>query len=124
MHDLLCLKNSVAIVTGASGGIGCTVASVLIEHGAFCLLHDVSPLISTLEKSVTESRAKFLQGDLCDDQTIDEIFDSARAIHRPVTILINCAGLYERWDFMSLPQLVLERTMRLNANGNYSALDK
>ncbi|WP_165786435.1 SDR family oxidoreductase [Methylomonas sp. Kb3] len=117
MDKLLSMKNRVAIVTGASGGIGNAVTSVLIRQGAFCLLSDNVPPTLEQKKLIASESAQFLQGDLSEEKTINEIFDSVKTLlNRPADLLINCAGLYERWDLLCLPNSVLETTMRLNVN--------
>lgn len=120
MDKVLSMKNRVAIVTGASGGIGNAVASVLIRQGAFCLLSDSAPPTFEQKESLSSGNAQFLQGDLGEEQTLNEIFESVKnLLNRPADLLINCAGLYERWDLLCLPNSVLEQTMRLNINAPF-----
>ncbi|TKD50527.1 SDR family NAD(P)-dependent oxidoreductase [Sphingomonas baiyangensis] len=81
-----------ALVTGGGSGIGATVARALAAEGA-------SVTIVGRRREALESVADGIAGaavavaDVTDRAAVDAAFDTARAAHGPVTILVNNAGV-------------------------------
>ncbi len=93
MHDLSSWTDSVALVTGASAGIGASIVRKLHAAGlrvAFCARR--VDRIEALEAELGE-RAWAIPCDLRDEASIDSMFDAIRARWGGVTVLVNNAGL-------------------------------
>jgi NAD(P)-dependent dehydrogenase (short-subunit alcohol dehydrogenase family) len=97
----------VAVVTGASSGIGRRTAELLAERGA---------------RVVTFARsAGTVTGDVADPEAIERLFAETEARFGPCEILVNCAGMI---DPAPLVQTSLERWQRMfdvNVHGVFLA---
>jgi NAD(P)-dependent dehydrogenase (short-subunit alcohol dehydrogenase family) len=107
------LTGKVAVVTGASRGIGKGTALALAEHGATVYVtgRTVSPgghaLPGSLEETVAEVNARGGRGvavamDLLDDAQIAAVFEQVRRDERRLDVLVNNA--------MSIPDSMTRRT--------------
>jgi 3-oxoacyl-[acyl-carrier protein] reductase len=87
------LAGRVALITGASGGIGGAIARAL--HGAGChtvLTGTRAELLEKLRAELVE-RASVAVADLSDPAAPDRLMEAAEAQAGPVDILVNNAGL-------------------------------
>jgi 2-deoxy-D-gluconate 3-dehydrogenase len=110
------LDGKVAIITGATSGIGRTAAIGLAEFGA-----DVVVLGKTQnpEEIANEIRAigrKSLafQGDICDTGFVDETVKEILTHWGRMDILLNSAGITFRAPAASFPEAVWDRVVDLN----------
>ena len=93
---ILSLKNAVAVVTGAAGGIGGAIALSLARRGCHLALADykAEPLKKTAEAAracgVEVSEHVF---DIADARAIAALPQVVQARHGRVTVLVNCAGV-------------------------------
>ena len=93
------LSGKVAIVTGASKGIGAEVAKALAAEGASVLVNYSSSRAGA-EKVVewiqrTGAKAVAVQGDMRNEEDIRRMFAEAKKSFGRVDILVNNAGVYE-----------------------------
>jgi NAD(P)-dependent dehydrogenase (short-subunit alcohol dehydrogenase family) len=93
------LHGKVALVTGASGGIGRVLASALAEAGAAVALHGQSS--EKLEEARHEikelgANAAAFTADLSDVEACKNLVAQVRERSGRVDILVNCAGLNRR----------------------------
>lgn len=108
------LKNKVAIVTGASSGIGASIAQVLSSHGVKVVLsgRNESRLNDTAQRIQKAGNAdvETLAVDITDKQDVERLVQTAKDKFGRVDILINSAGQMlssaitdgdvEAWDAM------------------------
>ena len=118
------LSNDLALVTGATGGIGSASAHALAQLGCSIAVHyyqaaeDAEKLVKALKTQYPEVRAQAFQADL-------SLYDDTRRLHREVTsalgdptILFNNAGTnsgvkgVQKLDEVDIE--VFERTWRAN----------
>ena len=90
-------NGKVAIVTGASAGIGAAIAKALVENGIKVIgcarnLQKMEELASTLTPKGVGS-FKPVQCDVKKEEDILEVIDIARKEYKGLHILINNAGL-------------------------------
>src|SRR5712691_2179 len=93
------LEGKVAVVTGASKGIGASIAKALAEEGASVIVN-YSSSKQDAERVVAEissrgGRAIAVQGDVSKPTDIERLFSAARRSFDRLDILVNNAGTYE-----------------------------
>jgi len=94
--DLFDLTGRVALVTGASSGIGARFAQVLAEAGALVVLVARRPdRLDAVAARIAKAGGKALPvaADVRDRAAMVAAFDAAQAAFGPVDILINNAGV-------------------------------
>ena len=96
--DKLNLTGRVAIVTGASRGLGAAMAIGLAEAGAdLVVVASSARLQETVDKIKNLGRRCIgVQADLINTKAIPQIIDAAVAEYGRIDILINCAGIIRR----------------------------
>lgn len=112
-------KNSYAIVTGASSGIGYQYARVLAEKGYNLLI------ISNVEDELQEKKqqleqdfpivVKALTRDLGIPEAAKELYDWCKIQNIEVEVLINNAGVYHDRDFLADSEAFNEMIINLHA---------
>ncbi|WP_316825495.1 glucose 1-dehydrogenase [Pedobacter miscanthi] len=93
------LENKVAVVTGASKGIGADIAKSLAAEGAAVIVNYASSKEGA-EKVVSEivaagGKALAIQGDVSKKADVERLFEETTAAFGTVNILVNNAGIYE-----------------------------
>ena len=86
------------LVTGASGGIGSTIARRFAEAGASLLMHyrnDSADFLQIKEKlfSVTKGFVEVVFADLSDTQELQSVIPDILEHHGPIDVLINNAAV-------------------------------
>jgi len=95
------LQGRVAVVTGASGGIGTATAVELARLGADIVLSDVRPAV--VEDAVRKQggRVVVVDADLQREESAAAIFDAAERALGPVSVLVNNATGWSHQDTFS-----------------------
>lgn len=90
------LKNQVAVVTGALGGLGRELVTILVDAGAHVVLVDThEKKLKEFSKQI-DSTGKIIFAQVCDVTQKSSILKLIAAIHRKfkaIDILVNCAGI-------------------------------
>jgi 3-oxoacyl-[acyl-carrier protein] reductase len=115
------LANKVAVVTGASKGIGAGIAKALAAEGASVVVNYASSKEGA-DKVVAEIKAKggnavAVQGDVSKQEDITRLFAETKKVFGRLDTLVNNAGVY---SFTSLEQVSAEdfhRSFNLNVLG-------
>src|SRR4051812_38780068 len=91
------MTNRVAIVTGASGGIGRAVAVRLAEQGMAVAVHYAGNRDRAQETAdqvvAAGGRALIVGGDVADEDAIAALFDQVDAEFGGVDVVVNTAGI-------------------------------
>ncbi len=89
------LLDKVALITGASRGIGQAIAEVFVAHDAAVVLVARSESIHALAESLQQAggKAAAIQGDVTDEATVRECIKHCRLQHGRLDILVNNAGV-------------------------------
>ena len=99
LERLFSLQGKVALITGASGGIGRELALGLAEAGATVALNgrDISELERTRDDiQRAGGRAIVLPADLCDMTACRMLIEQTVTLLTRLDILVNCAGMNRR----------------------------
>ncbi len=112
--------DTVAVITGASGGIGSAVARLMAESGAHVVLNyfesasRLDPLRSDLEES--GGSCDVIQGDISDPATSLRLAEAAADAGRPRVLVVHCAGIIARpADWESLSPRTVAQTFAVNS---------
>lgn len=113
--DKFKLNGKVAIVTGASRGLGQGMALALADAGADIVAVDILGLEDT-EKQVKAMGRKCLPilANLGDRTAIPKIISEARKTFDHLDILVNCAGIIRRADFVDFSEKDWDDVMKIN----------
>ncbi|HZQ71194.1 MAG TPA: glucose 1-dehydrogenase [Terriglobales bacterium] len=93
------LSNKVAIVTGASKGIGAAIAKQFADEGAAVVVNYASSKAGAdrVVAEITKNGGKAIavQADMSKQADIERLFSEAKKAFGKVDILVNNAGIYE-----------------------------
>ena len=93
------LKNKVAIVTGASKGIGAAIAKYFAAEGAKVVVNYASGKedADKVVKAITANggTAIAVQGDVSKEAEVERLFDETKKAFGTLDILVNNAGIYQ-----------------------------
>jgi NAD(P)-dependent dehydrogenase (short-subunit alcohol dehydrogenase family) len=114
---LFSLEGSVAIVTGAAGGIGRWLAAGLGAAGASVLVTDIEGSgLDELEGSLRAAGvdASALPADLADEEAPDRIVYTAAQRFGAVHVLVNNAAVNKRMPILEMDGDTWDRIVRIN----------
>ena len=118
--ELFDLTGEVALVTGASSGLGWRFAEVLAAHGASVMLaaRRVERL-EELKRSIVErgGRAETVALDVAERDRIAEAFDAAEDAFGTVTLLVNNAGVSGGKRALDMTDEDWRSVLRINLDG-------
>lgn len=96
------LDGKVAVITGASKGIGEGIARVYAKYGAKCVLAARGPKVMELADSLRAQGydAVGVQTDVSDYGSVKKLMETAEKTYGPVDVLVNNAGICILEDFL------------------------
>ncbi|MFT3830107.1 MAG: 2-dehydro-3-deoxy-D-gluconate 5-dehydrogenase KduD [Opitutaceae bacterium] len=113
--DTFKLDGKVALVTGAARGLGQGMALALAEAGADIVAVDILPADDTVKQVQAFGRkAVALTGNLGDRAAIPQVVAEARKHFASLDILVNCAGIIRREDFVAFSEKDWDDVMGIN----------
>lgn len=108
------LANKVAIVTGASQGIGLACAQRLVREGARVMLADIREEEGAAAAQALGEAARFFCADVSQKADVDALLAATMAGFGQVDILVNNAGVTHAADFLDLAEEDFDRVLRIN----------
>ena len=106
----------VAVVTGASSGIGAEIARLLAARGDVCVL--LARRADRLEALAEELGGEAEPCDVSDRAAVDAVAARVLERHPKIDLLVNNAGIPGRTRFLDGDPEVIERLIRINYLGN------
>jgi 3-oxoacyl-[acyl-carrier protein] reductase len=115
------LSGKVALVTGASKGIGASIAKALAAEGASVAVNYAGSKDGA-DQVVAEIAAKggkavAVQGNVSKSADVTRLFDEAKRALGPVDILVNNAGIYEMAPIADVTEEHFRRHFDINVLG-------
>ena len=107
------LEQKVAIVTGATQGIGLACAERMIKEGARVMLVDIKPEGKAAAASMGQN-ARFFAADVSLKVDVDAMIAATIAAFGRIDILVNNAGVTHAADFLDLSEDDFDRVLRIN----------
>jgi NAD(P)-dependent dehydrogenase (short-subunit alcohol dehydrogenase family) len=113
------LDGRVAIVTGASSGIGRATAELFVERGALVAVfaRSAGKLEALARKH--EGRMLAVPGDVSDPESIERLFAQTESRLGPCDILINDAGTYVDKRIEKMTERDWDRVFAVNVRGAF-----
>jgi 3-oxoacyl-[acyl-carrier protein] reductase len=119
-------ENKVAIVTGASRGIGAAVAERLAGDGFAVIINfsgDAAPA-ETLARKIEGKGGRVLtaKADVSNPDAVRGMFDAAEAAFGGVDVLVNNAGIMALASIADTDDASFERQVNVNLKGTFNTL--
>ena len=115
------LEGKVAVVTGASKGIGAGIAKALADEGASVVVNYSSSKQGAnrvvAEISGRGGKAIAVQGDVSKQADIEHLFSEAKKAFGRLDILVNNAGVYELGPLEEVTEDLFHKHFNLNVLG-------
>ncbi len=105
----------VAVVTGASSGIGAEIARLLAARGDLCIL--LARRADRLQALAEELGGEAEPCDVSDRAAVEDVAERILARHPKIDVLVNNAGIPGRTGFATGDPEVIERLIRINYLG-------
>ena len=119
--DQFNLAGKVAIVTGASRGLGAGMAIGLAEAGAdLVVVASSARLQETVDKiKALGRRCLGIQADLIDTRVIPQIIDATLKEYGRIDILVNCAGIIRRAPAIEFSEKDWDDVIQINQKATF-----
>lgn len=112
----------VAIITGGANGIGKACARRLSEDGCLVVIADLDAkagLALAEELGAEKGKALFVQCDVSDRLSVNNLLAETRSAFDRLDILINNAGIVATGDILSLSESDFDKVMNVNLKGGF-----
>ncbi len=111
------LKNKVAIVTGAAGGIGRSICRLFADEGAQIVLIDLNQSaldqeVQTLQKNERQHVAT--AADVSDEKSVTRVVADTIRNFGKIDILVNCAGICKMIPILDIETPEWDRILAVN----------
>ena len=115
------LKNKIAIITGASGGMGREIAAMLADKGVkLALFSNDTDALDALAASLTEKTAVFAKNvDVCCEEAVAAAVAETKEVLGTPDILLNLAGLSIPAKIWNMSVEDYMTTMDVNVKGTF-----
>lgn len=118
------LKEKVAVITGASKGIGLATAKKFVEEGAYVFITGRTQSTLTKAKAEIGSNVTTIQGDISNLEDLDKLYDIIKSKKGSVDIVVANAGFVEMLDPENVTPEHFDKTFSINARGTFFTVKK
>ncbi|MBB97147.1 MAG: short-chain dehydrogenase [Rhodobacteraceae bacterium] len=124
MRDMFDLTGKVALLTGASKGMGLAMATSLADHGATVVISSrkqdqLDAAADGINKALGETRAYGIAANVGYKEQLADLVHRTRDIAGPIDILVGNAGVNPYYGKTSeIPDSAYEKTMQANVQSN------
>ncbi|MFK7775883.1 MAG: 2-dehydro-3-deoxy-D-gluconate 5-dehydrogenase KduD [Saprospiraceae bacterium] len=122
MKDYFSLKNKIALVTGASRGLGQALAVALADAGATVICSSSRPngTQQTLQKIADSGGTAYeISADLSDRVAVKKLYESACEKFGRIDILVNNGGTIARFPATDFPLDEWDRVIEVNLTATF-----
>jgi 3-oxoacyl-[acyl-carrier protein] reductase len=116
------LKNKTAVVTGASKGIGASIAQYFAAEGAKVVVNYASDKAGAerVVKSITDNggTAVLVQADVSKASDVNRLFEETKNTFGTLDILVNNAGIYQYAPIEELSEESFHKQFNINVLGS------
>jgi NAD(P)-dependent dehydrogenase (short-subunit alcohol dehydrogenase family) len=114
-------EGRVAVVTGASSGIGRSTAEMLSARGALVTIFARSAPALHAVATAHEGRMLAVDGDVSEPEAIERLFVETESRFGDCDILVNCAGMIDPKPLLDVTPEDWDRMFAVNVRGAYLA---
>lgn len=112
------LKDKVAVVTGASRGIGLAIAKAYSREGAYVVLADIEDEAGKAAAGDMEN-ALFVECDVGDSDQVNHLLNTTLKNFGKIDICVNNAGIMRVADVLDHTEEDFDEVMRVNLKGAF-----
>jgi NAD(P)-dependent dehydrogenase (short-subunit alcohol dehydrogenase family) len=106
------LSEKVAIVTGASSGLGQAIAEMFIKEGAKVIFSDINPYPGTLPEN-----GRFLKTDTANKEEVEALVSYAVSQFGRLDIIVNNAGVGLTAEVATMSDEIWDKVIAVNLSG-------
>jgi NAD(P)-dependent dehydrogenase (short-subunit alcohol dehydrogenase family) len=120
------IKGLTAIVTGGASGLGEATGRLLVEKGANVVLADLDEKRGKALVTELGDNARFVKADICSEDDVTAVVNTAKDEFGTVNILVNCAGILIAARTVGregpFPLAGFEKVIKVNLIGTFNCI--
>ena len=122
MNNLFSLEGKNAVVVGGAGGIGQAIAQGFAAAGANVAIasrrkESLERAVNEIEANVQGAKVRYYAVDVCSEEEVRSLVDSAVADMGKIDILVCSQGLNKKIPLSEMPSDVFDQMLNVNVTG-------